>query len=229
MKYLKSVLKILKKIGFFFSILVILYIAIGFLFSILSVEENKDYATGQTFEIFITTNGIHADFTVPFQSKIFDWSAYIDLNQYDLKGRKPTFISFGWGDKNFYLETPTWRDLTLYNFCNAMFWDSQSAMHVTLWSGIPKEGKNVKKVKIHPVQYQLLVAHILNSFEKDGKGRLQILPVKGYSAKDRFYKAEGQYNGIRTCNNWVNDGLKEMELKTSVWSPFDFGIFYHLP
>lgn len=45
---------------------------------------------------------------------------------------------------------------------------------------------------------------------------------------DNFYDATGSFSIFHTCNVWVNVALKEIEVKTSVWSPFDFEILYHL-
>ncbi len=199
----------------------------AFLLSIIPV--NKNYQANQSgTPIFITSNGIHADFTVPLSSDVFDWKNNLKLEDFGLKDTIPKYVSFGWGDKKFYLETPKWTDLTVYNACNALLWNSESAMHVTLWKGIPREGEKVKKIFLSKQQYETLVEHISKAFTKDEHGGFKLISVPGYSHKDRFFEASQKYNGINTCNYWVNKGLKKTGVKTSLWSPLDRGIFYHL-
>ena len=105
---------------------------------------------------------------------------------------------------------------------------SPSAMHVTCWRGIPKEGKDCRKLTISEKQYEILVAYVSNSFQKNQRGDFLLNPAKGYHLNDRFYEAKGSYNFVQTCNFWVNKGLKKMSIRTAIWSPFDWGIFWHL-
>ena len=51
-----------------------------------------------------------------------------------------------------------------------------------------------------------------------------LVPQKLYGANNSFYRANGSYSPIKTCNTWVNDGFKESGLKASYWTLFDFGL-----
>ena len=55
------------------------------------------------------------------------------------------------------------------------------------------------------------------------------LDVEGYNSYDSFFEAKGSFSFYRTCNIWVNKALKVIGVKTSIWSPFDFGVLHHLP
>ncbi len=61
--------------------------------------------------------------------------------------------------------------------------------------------------------------HVLNSQNKK-----ILLNNKGYSYNDDFYEALGSFSCFKTCNSWVNSGLKESDIKACLWTPFDFGL-----
>ena len=48
-----------------------------------------------------------------------------------------------------------------------------------------------------------------------------------YGKNDAFYDAKESYNFTQTCNTWANNGLKTAGQKAALWTPSDFGIFYH--
>jgi hypothetical protein len=73
-----------------------------------------------------------------------------------------------------------------------------------------------------------LLKYLSNSFKKDD-GKIQKIDIDGYAYNDSFYDANGSFSIFKTCNIWVNKALKEANIETSVWSPFDIGILYHLP
>lgn len=73
----------------------------------------------QGIQIFVRTNGIHADIVLPVSA------AGVDLHQFmppaDIRDPRQAggWVAFEWGQREFYLETPRWTDLTLRNaFCS---------------------------------------------------------------------------------------------------------------
>lgn len=78
------------------------------------------------------------------------------------------------------------------------------------------------------MQLEQLIYFIEQSFETDDEMKLIEIVGKGYSNRDYFYEGVGSYNCIKTCNQWVNQGLKAAEIKTSIWSPFDSGVLYQV-
>ncbi len=129
-------------------------------------------------------------------------------------------ISFGWGDKVFYLETPTWGDMQLGTALRAMFFRSETAMHLTYHYGVSKAWY---EISLCPVRRENLIACLLESFERDEQGQLIEIPNAGYTPHDRFYEATVNYSFLCTCNNWSNQALKKAQVKTARWSPFDYG------
>ena len=61
--------------------------------------------------VYVRTNGVHADLVVPTRYGAVDWS--LDFPAAHMRALPATtdWIAFGWGDRGFMIETPTWSDL----------------------------------------------------------------------------------------------------------------------
>ena len=216
---------VLKIIGFVIGV-VFLYIILSLLLPLIPVkaEETND---PKIVEAYIMTNGVHTDLVVPVKSKYIDWSQKLPFE--NTKGKDPdqNFIAFGWGDKGFYLDTPTWAELKFSTAFNAAFWLSESAMHCTYYNEM-KLGEDCKKIMLTEKQYQNLIKFIDDKFDQDASGNYKFIKTDAvYDNNDAFYDAKGAYNFTYTCNTWANDGLKVAGQKAAFWTPTDFGIFRH--
>lgn len=141
----KPLLFILKVIGFLLGA-VFIYVILGLLIPYIPVRAEKT-GDAKTIELYILTNGVHTDLVVPVKSKYIDWSSKLPFE--NTKGQKTDFdyISFGWGDKGFYLDTPTWAELKFSTAFKAAFWLSDSAMHCTYYKQM-KVGDDCKKMML---------------------------------------------------------------------------------
>ncbi|SKB90864.1 conserved hypothetical protein [Soonwooa buanensis] len=221
----KVLLSILKMIGIIIGI-VLLYVIVAYFLPMIPVkaEQTND---PKTIEAYILTNGVHTDIVVPTKTEQMDWSTKILYA--NTKGKQTDFkyTSFGWGDKGFYLDTPTWADLKFSTAFNAAFWLSDSAMHVTFYNQM-KEGDDCKKIMLTEKQYQNLIKFIDARFDHDASGDYVLIPTDAvYGNNDAFYDAKGSYSFLYTCNTWANNALKAAGQKAAIWSPSDFGIFQH--
>ena len=165
--------------------------------------------------IYLTTNGVHLDIVIPKNN--IDSLLLSGLKQ----GQSDNYLSFGWGDENFYINTPSWGDLTLKNAVTAMFLNSSTLMHVTRHKS---KRSDWIKIKITESELNKLNLYLQKTFKTTENGMKIILKNQGYSSKDDFYKAKGSYSCFKTCNSWVNSGFKESGLKSCLWTPFDFGL-----
>lgn len=171
-------------------------------------------------ELYITTNGVHLEIIFP-TSQLGD-----SLSAALLVPPRVQYVSFGWGDKQFYLQTPTWDQLTVHTALQAAFLRSETAMHVTHHYQVSDAWR---PLRLCDRQADTLRAYIWDSFRQDLPGQLLEIPGAGYTEHDFFYEATGNYTLFHTSNNWVNIALKKASVKTALWSPFDFGVLYHLP
>ena len=209
--------------------LLLLYFATAFVLSNKIVNKEFKEEAFDGVEIYVLSNGVHADLVLPMKNDLMDWTPLIDMNNTVSKNRNINLIAFGWGDKGFYLETKTWGDLKFSTAFKALFWLSSSAMHVTGYTYKSlKESETCRKIKISRENYMKLASYIEMSFCKNETGEFVCLQNRHYSTNDAFYEARGKYSLFYTCNTWTNDGLKYCGVKTCVWAPFDKGILKQL-
>ncbi len=209
MKLLKYILKLI--LGILMFPVVYLLIALA----LTSITVNKDdLNSNRSKTIYLNTNGVHLDIIIAIND-------IEDGLKEGLNMKDEEYLSFGWGDENFYLNTPTWNDLTFKNAISAMFLNSNTLIHLTKLS---RKHPEWDVVSLNEQQLLKLNRYILNSFQLDKDGNKVILENKGYAFNDDFYKANGSYSCIKTCNSWVNSAFKESGLKSCYWTPFDFGV-----
>ncbi len=180
-----------------------------------AITVNTDSNVEGSHIIYLNTNGVHLDFilhTDDLHPKLLD-----DLSHQ----RNDMYFSFGWGDENFYLNTPTWGDLTFSNACKALLWNSSTLVHLTKYTQI---GSDWIAIRVTDVELENLNNYLLATFIVDTTGHKVLLIGQGYGANDDFYKANGNYTCLNTCNSWVNSAFKKSGLKACYWTPFDFGL-----
>lgn len=223
---MKSILLyILKIVGIILGI-VIIYVLLGLLIPFIPVSA-KDDGQKKEIPIYIYTNGVHTDIVMPVKNDLKDWSLRIPFANTRSKRTDYNYIGIGWGDKGFYLDTPTWADLKFSTAVKAAFWLSDSAMHCTYYTTM-KEGEDCKMIMISKAQYENLVKYVENKFDTDQKGNFMLIPTNAvYGDNDAFYDAKGTYSFLYTCNTWTNNALKAAGQKAALWTPSDFGIFQH--
>lgn len=222
MKVLKTLLQLL---GIILGV-VLFYLIVAQVLSMIPVKADP-VAQPKTVDIFIYTNGVHTDLVLPVKSAETDWSEMIPFE--DTKSQRTDFkyIGIGWGDKGFYLETPTWAELQPSTALKAAFWLSESAMHCTFYDRMT-EGEDCVRIPITSAQYTELVSFIKEKFEYSKSGEVILIETDAvYGDNDSFYEAEGRYSFLETCNTWTNEGLKEAGQKAALWTISDFGIFQH--
>ena len=205
----------------------LLYVGLAALLAYIPVNAQVP-APSKEVEIYITTNGVHADFTLPVQTPVVNWRRHFPLQEYAGAKSSDQYIAFGWGDRGFYLDTPQWSDLTASTAIEALFLPSPTAMHVTYYQQAPSPATDSRRLYLSEAQYRQLVRYIQKSFASTIDGDFLLIKGAGYSPYDNFYEANGSYSLFYTCNNWVNEGLKEIGVKTAVWAPFDWGVLHHL-
>lgn len=222
----KTVLMYLLKVTGIIVGIVIIYVILGLLIPYIPVSA-KDDGQKKEIPIYIYTNGVHTDIVMPVKNDLQDWSQKIPFTNTKSKNTNYRYIGIGWGDKGFYLDTPTWADLKFSTAVKAAFWLSDSAMHCTYYNTM-KEGDDCKMIMISRNQYHNLVKYVEDKFDRDQNGNFILIPTNAvYGDNDAFYDAKGTYSFLYTCNTWSNNALKAAGQKAALWTPSDFGIFQH--
>jgi uncharacterized protein (TIGR02117 family) len=178
--------------------------------------------------IFVRTNGVHTWLLVPKVNRDADWRGIADPA--DIRDRRygaSNYLAFGFGNRDFYLNTRTWGDLTLKTALAAAFGRGPGLMHVE-HAHDPKPDEYQSPLMVSRAEYRILAAHIRQSFLFDADGEPVLLPGRGYGPDDAFYLARGDYNMARTCNEWTGEGLREAGVRTGLWTPFAQGVMWRL-
>jgi len=202
---------------------VLVYLLSAYILSRISLSAENDQK--KEIPIYIRTNGVHTDIVVPVRNEHIDWSKEIKVSNTLANDTNFSHLALGWGDKGFYLETPTWADLKVSTAFKAATGLSNTAIHATYLDKV-KEDLSCKKIEISQSQYKRLIQFITSSFQKDKEGHfMHIKTNANYGKTDAFYEANGSYSLLHTCNTWANNGLKASGQKCCFWTPFDTGIF----
>ena len=167
------------------------------------IPANRDWAEPKTgITIFIQTNGVHTGIVLP--AGPHKWRAY------------------GWGDRDFYLNTPRWQDIRIGTAVAALVGSGDTLVHVDdLDDFLPDE--NWRPLRLRADEYARLRAYIAATLKPGGK------PIPGYTARDRFYPARGRYSALVTCNVWTGRALKAAGIRTGIWTPFSGDVMRWVP
>jgi len=217
---------VLKRSGMIVGAVITLYILV-ILVGLIPV--NSDFApTTDGIRILLVSNPVHADVVVPLDTDVIDWREAIPSEVFRGDTSQATHVAFGWGDKGFYIETPTWSDLRASTAAQALFWPSGTCMHVSF---IRSEhfGDEARSVTISPEQYERLVEFITSSFQVDEFGDRISIEGVAYGSHDAFFEAYGNYHCLNTCNCWVGGALRSAGVRTGWLTPLPKTVFLFLP
>ncbi|MGN6645464.1 MAG: TIGR02117 family protein [Cytophaga sp.] len=226
MKKVTGKLKMLLKILSILVVVIIVYVVVALALAYVPVNTDTIACEENCVEVYLYSNGVHTDIVLPVVNNQQDWRRVIDPSKTKAGSTDFSYVSMGWGDKGFYLNTPTWGDLTAATAFKALFYLGESAMHVTFYKSM-KESERCKKVFISAEQYKRIIEYVHASFKTDISGKYQHIPNVSYGNNDLFFEAKGSYSMFYTCNSWTNNCLKAGEMKACLWTLLDKGIFFH--
>lgn len=186
-----------------------------------SIPRNADWREpARGIDIMVETNGIHTAIVMPLVSAQKDWRR--DFPAGDLPAgaakRPYTHVSVSWGEREVFLHTPTWADLSPATAVGAIV-GGDGLLHVAHYVR-PAPGENARVLRLRPEEYARLVRRI----------ETQVLPperrevYRGYADWDVFYDAPGTYHLGNTCNQWTSDTLAAAGVRTGWWTPFAGGV-----
>lgn len=197
----------------------IVFALFGMIFSCGEIDSKQEVT------LYIRTNGVHTDICMPTSTGQKDWLSMINVSDYKDQTHLE-YIAIGWGDKGFFLDTPTWAELKASTAVNAIFLPSPTAMHVEFMAE-PQSSETIHEVKISKKAYSKMIRFVESTFLLKNQ-RPILIPNHGYWLTDNFYEAHGNYHMFNTCNVWTNDALKSASIPTSILSLFPEGNLMHL-
>jgi uncharacterized protein (TIGR02117 family) len=174
-------------------------------------------------QIFLETNGVHTWIVVPTITPEMDWRPIAPAAHIRDPRYAGDYLAIGYGNREFYLNTPAWSDLTVGRALGAAFGNGPSLVHV-YHERNPQVGEHYRPIILTHDQYRRLAAYLLTSFDRDEHGRTMPLLGKGYGPSDTFYQARGGYNLFYTCNEWAGAALRTAGVRVGIWTPFSQSI-----
>ena len=177
--------------------------------------------------IFVRTNGVHTWIMVPTVAAGVDWRPLAPPSHIKDPRYSGNYLAIGYGNREFYLNTPSWSDLSLRTALAAAFGRGPSLVHVE-HERSPMPDEYQRPLVLSIAEYRKLAAHIGGSFEVDPLGRSKPLLGRGYGLADVFYEAKGPYNAYRNCNEWTGEALRAAGVRTGIWTPMSESIMLRL-
>lgn len=174
-------------------------------------------------EIRVETNGVHTAIVMPLVTAQKDWREEFPSDDILAPSRPYTHVAVSWGEREVFLNTPTWWDISLPTIFGAAT-GGDGLLHVSHYVR-PAPSKHHRSLLISPAEYARLIALI----------EQQIRPVdsraayRGYADYDVFYDAPGTYHIGNTCNQWVSDTLAGAGIKVGWWTPMAGGVMKWVP
>ena len=177
----------------------------------------------QGVEIMVGTNGVHTELVMPTVTAEKDWRP--DFPAADLPLARPdaTHVAVSWGEREVFLNTPTWWDLSPGTVLRIVGVGGEGLLHVAHYVR-PAPSDDNRPVTLTPAEYRRLVDAIERSLPRGERVRYD-----GYCPHDVFYDAPGEYTASNTCNQWTSNMLAAAGVRTGWWTPFAGGVMKWVP
>ena len=173
--------------------------------------------------IMVETNGVHTALVLPLVTPERDWRPIFPDSDVAAPGPGYTHIAISWGEKQVFLDTPTWWDLRPSTVLRIVGIGGDGVLHVAHYIR-PAPADDIRPLRVTHGEYARLVAAIDRSLPRSPRVR-----YPGYGPQDVFYDAPGHYTVDNTCNQWTSNVLAAAGVKTGWWTPMAGGVMKWVP
>ena len=189
-----------------------------------SIARNGDWREPERgVEIMVETNGVHTALVLPLVTAERDWGGVFQPGDIARPDRPYTHVSVSWGERQVFLETPTWWDLKASTVLRIAGVGGEGLLHVAYYVR-PAPAEDIRPLRLTRAEYRRLVAAIDRALPRG-----EWTAHRGYDDYDAFYEAPGRYTVRNTCNQWTSDTLAAAGVKTGWWTPFAGGVMKWVP
>ena len=177
--------------------------------------------------IYVRSNGVHTDIVVPKVNAEADWRPFADPSHVrDPAVAAADHVAIGYGAREFYLNTPTWGDLSLSVAFRSLAGMDSTLVHVEHVNQ-PRREDWQRPIRLSAEQYRRLAAYIRSSFRLDEDGAPIHVPG-GYTSADTFYEGNGGFSAFYNCNAWTGAALRAAGVRMGLWTPFEQSVMWRL-
>jgi uncharacterized protein (TIGR02117 family) len=171
--------------------------------------------------IMIGDNGIHTEIFMPIVTDIVDWRDHFPPQAVDNPSPRFTHVSLSWGERTFFLETPSWSELDPLIGISALL--GGEALFRAAFYADPLPDGDLRPLRLREEEYRRLVAGLTAQLPEPEVRRV----YPGYGSHDFFTTALGRYHVANTCNQWTSDRLAAAGVRAGLWTPLPGGVMRH--
>ena len=194
-----------------------------------SIPRNAGWVEAESgIPIMVETNGFHTGIVMPIVTPVKDWrETFPSAAQPMARGMRPTHISVGWGDREMYLDVPTWADLKPASALRIAFRGGPAVMRVAHYYR-PAGGPDHRWLVLREEEYARLVAEVEKALPPLADPRARVSHAS-FDPLAEVYDAAGRYTLRNTCNQWVGDTLAAAGVEMGAWTPLAGGVMKWIP
>jgi uncharacterized protein (TIGR02117 family) len=194
-----------------------------------SIPRNSDWTEpAEGITIMVESNGVHTGIVMPVTSAVKDWrQTFPSAGETRPDGQMPTHIAISWGEKEVFLNTPTWADLKARTALRIALEGGEGLMRVAHYVR-PAPSTYHRPVRLRPREYARLVQRIEAALPPIGPDRVRH-SYDSFEPGARNYDALGRYTLTNTCNQWIGDVLAFAGIEMGLWTPLAGGVMKWIP
>jgi uncharacterized protein (TIGR02117 family) len=190
-----------------------------------SIPRNTDWREAEEgVQIMVETNGVHTAIVMPLVTPQKDWRENFPADDVAAAGLPYSHVSVSWGEREVFLNTPSWADLSPITVLRIIGIGGDGLLHVAHYVR-PAPAEHIRPLRISEAEYARLVKEIEASLPDAATRRR----YPGYGDYDVFYDAPGRYTALNTCNQWTSNTLTAAGIRTGWWTPFAGGVMKWVP
>lgn len=181
-------------------------------------------------DVYVASNGWHTSLVLPRVTPAFVWDARIaasDVTADASHAAASPWVTFGWGEKEFFAATPQFADFSPRRAIHSLFFSDEFVLQVGFETSM-SSSENVRRLRLPRARYLALARYVDSFLPKGADGKARRLQ-DGYTPHDSFFEAGGDYSLLYTCNTWVADGLRAADVPTPMWAGLASAVMLHLP
>jgi uncharacterized protein (TIGR02117 family) len=187
--------------------------------------------------VYFEGDALHVNLLLPVTSAMVDWRQFLGQIGSET-GIRYRYVKFGWGDRDFYRNTPNMAAFQLPRALHALLVPGNpTTVHVQGYQALPigggtqreqDQGEALKCVALTAPEYRRLVTFVQASFQQTPDHR----PLRiqdGFTPSSGFYEGTGHYSILRTCNTWAAEGLDAAGVTTPLWTALAPAVWRQIP
>ncbi|MDG2003185.1 MAG: DUF2459 domain-containing protein, partial [Novosphingobium sp.] len=125
-----------------------------------SIARNPDWREPDAgIEIMVETNGIHTALVLPASTAITDWHDFFPPGDIANPHRPYSHVSVSWGEREVFLNTPTWWDLSPMTVLRILGFGGEGLLHVAHYVR-PAPNADLRVLRVSEEQYRRIVGLI---------------------------------------------------------------------